>query len=819
MSWTFYKSDGQALGSPGVGWTFYKACGSTLAQAAAAATATLATNVTVSANDSTCETVYPVFVDGATGTQGIETDAGLTYNPSTGVLTATQFTGAVSGTITGAASCVTVSANNSTSETVYPVFVDGVTGSQGIESDCGLTYNPSSGVLTATQFTGNVNGNLTGTLQTAAQANVTSLGTLTALTVDDVAVNGKVITMTGDSCDTVVMTAAANGAFSLVTTDTAAAAGNIVITADGTVDINSAGLLTLDSGAAINIEPAACSAILLDGTISIDAGVVTGATSITSTAFVGTLSTASQGNITTVGALCGGSIGTSFGTINNGASTITTTGLISGGSLDIDNVLINGTTIGHTCDTDLLTLGNATLLAKGTVTVGVDDTGHDVKFFGAAAGAFALWDEDLNLLELRGATAAGPGHLKLTTGEATVVANDVLGKIEFQAPAECGTDAVKVSATIAAVAQGTFAANVNATDLILYTAHDCGVAERFRFTSQGEIGIAGANYGSDGQVLTSTGAGTAVAWEAAGGISGLGSTDNVVLRANGTGGATAQGSSVVVTDAGAISPAFGTACLPGLSFGTDTDTGVYRSGTNIMSFATSGVERMRIIATGAVEIETATTCLANLTLLQKSNGTTGAQLFFTHCTSSSCNSDENYIFTIISDNGGTRRLTNYIGFGWVSNCASSMESEIRFGTMNNACANYNTTAILSYAGVWTDSSGEKHKDYEGDPLCIYGGIPGQVITDKIKELSGSRYHAKNHPDWKPILERHISPTAEQFYDLFGTGRDPRLPQVCSSQNTNEPRPGLAPKDMAGVALLGLQELIARVERLEGNNGD
>jgi len=110
------------------------------------------------------------------------------------------------------------------------------------------------------------------------------VGTLGALTVDDVAINGKVVTMTGSACDTIVMTAAANGAFSLVTTDAGGDAANIAITADGTVDVNSAGLLTLDSGAAINIEPAACSAILLDGTISIDAGVVTGATSITSTA-------------------------------------------------------------------------------------------------------------------------------------------------------------------------------------------------------------------------------------------------------------------------------------------------------------------------------------------------------------------------------------------------------------------------------------------------------------------------------------------------------------------------------------------------------
>ena len=50
-------------------------------------TATLATTVTITANNSTDETVYPVFVDGATGTQGLESDTGLAYNPSSGNLT------------------------------------------------------------------------------------------------------------------------------------------------------------------------------------------------------------------------------------------------------------------------------------------------------------------------------------------------------------------------------------------------------------------------------------------------------------------------------------------------------------------------------------------------------------------------------------------------------------------------------------------------------------------------------------------------------------------------------------------------------------
>ena len=52
-------------------------------------TAAEATSVTATANNTTNETVYLTFVDGATGTQGIETDTNLTYNPSTNVLSTT----------------------------------------------------------------------------------------------------------------------------------------------------------------------------------------------------------------------------------------------------------------------------------------------------------------------------------------------------------------------------------------------------------------------------------------------------------------------------------------------------------------------------------------------------------------------------------------------------------------------------------------------------------------------------------------------------------------------------------------------------------
>ena len=49
-------------------------------------TAAIATAVTITANNSESANLFPVFVDGASGTQGLETDSGYTYNPSTGVL-------------------------------------------------------------------------------------------------------------------------------------------------------------------------------------------------------------------------------------------------------------------------------------------------------------------------------------------------------------------------------------------------------------------------------------------------------------------------------------------------------------------------------------------------------------------------------------------------------------------------------------------------------------------------------------------------------------------------------------------------------------
>ena len=106
----------------------------------------------------------------------------------------------------------------------------------------------------------------------AAQTNITSLGTLTALLVDDVLLNTKSISITGDADDTFTITTGGAGATTLTTVDDAAAAGHFEVAADGDI--------ILDSAGQIKLEPIAGNNILLDGTVAVDAGVITGVTSL-----------------------------------------------------------------------------------------------------------------------------------------------------------------------------------------------------------------------------------------------------------------------------------------------------------------------------------------------------------------------------------------------------------------------------------------------------------------------------------------------------------------------------------------------------------
>ena len=158
--------------------------------------------------------------------------------------------------------------------------------------------NFAAGTITATfsgNLTGNVTGNASGTalsVTQAAQTAITSVGTLTALQVDNLNLNGNTI---------------------------------------------------LASSGALNLTPATGSAIVLDGTINVDAGVVTGATSITSTAFVGTLSTPAQANVTSLGTLT---------------------------ALQVDNLNLNGNILSSTSGNLSITpVSGSAIVLDGTISV------------------------------------------------------------------------------------------------------------------------------------------------------------------------------------------------------------------------------------------------------------------------------------------------------------------------------------------------------------------------------------------------------------------------------------------------------------------
>ena len=128
------------------------------------------------------------------------TETGVTVSYEDGDGTIDLVVGTLNQDTTGTAAIattVTITDNESTNESNALIFtaggdVDG--GNLGLESDGTLTYNPSTGKITATGFigalTGDVTGNVTGntsgtaaTVTTAAQSAITSLGSLTGLTV------------------------------------------------------------------------------------------------------------------------------------------------------------------------------------------------------------------------------------------------------------------------------------------------------------------------------------------------------------------------------------------------------------------------------------------------------------------------------------------------------------------------------------------------------------------------------------------------------------------------------------------------------------
>ena len=169
----------------------------------AAVSSSTPTDITV-ADESSDTTCFPLFVTAATGDLGPKTGSNLAFNSSSGLLTATGFSGPLTGNVTGNASgssgsctgnsaTATLSTNvtvadESSDTTCFPLFVTAATGDLPPKSGSNLAFNSSSGVLTATGFAGDITGNVTGNTSGSAGSctgNSATATTSTNVTVAD----------------------------------------------------------------------------------------------------------------------------------------------------------------------------------------------------------------------------------------------------------------------------------------------------------------------------------------------------------------------------------------------------------------------------------------------------------------------------------------------------------------------------------------------------------------------------------------------------------------------------------------------------------
>jgi len=112
----------------------------------------------------------------------------LSFNSNTGALTATSFVG------TAPTPTVITVADESTDTTCFPLFVTAATGDLGPKSGTNLAFNSSSGLLTATGFsgpiTGNVTGNASGSSATCSGLAATATALASARTIGGVSFDG-----------------------------------------------------------------------------------------------------------------------------------------------------------------------------------------------------------------------------------------------------------------------------------------------------------------------------------------------------------------------------------------------------------------------------------------------------------------------------------------------------------------------------------------------------------------------------------------------------------------------------------------------------
>ena len=327
-----------------------------------------ADTITATANNSANETVFPVFVDGATGTQGLETDTGFTYNPSSGVLT-------IAGELDAGSLDISGNADIDGTLEADAITVNGVTLAETISDTVGamVSSNTETGIAVTYDDSDNT---LDFTIGTLNQDTTGLAGTATAL--------ATARTIGGTSFD-----GSANIAVGLAATATALATARTIhgVSFDGTANIDLSEVISDTVGAMVSSNTESNITVAYqdaDNTLDFTVGTLnqntTGsAATLTTARTIGGVSFNGSANIDLPGVNSAGNqntTGTAATVTTAAQSNITSLGTLT--TLTVDNVIINGTTIGHTDDTDLMTLADGVLTVAGEVDAVSLDISGDV---------------------------------------------------------------------------------------------------------------------------------------------------------------------------------------------------------------------------------------------------------------------------------------------------------------------------------------------------------------------------------------------------------------------------------------------------------
>jgi len=148
---------------------------------------------------------------------------------------------------------------------------------------------------------------------------------------------------------------------------------------------------------------------------------------------------------------------------------VTLTGELDAATLDISgNADIDGTTNLDAVDID------GAVQVDNTITVGADDQGYDVKFFGDTASAYMLWDTSADDLVFAGAAGI-----------------DLAGDLDVDGTTNL--DAVDIDGAVNMAADLTMGANILMADDTSIGISDSD--ERIEFDASGDISVLGANFG------------------------------------------------------------------------------------------------------------------------------------------------------------------------------------------------------------------------------------------------------------------------------------------------------------------------------------